>query len=67
VPVDSIFVTKDGPVVWRKTPTGFEARRVDVGQRNRDLVEVRAGLAAGDRVSRVDLGREPSRGAGGAS
>ena len=47
VPVDVVFVTEAGPMVWRKTATGFEARRVEVGQRNKDLVEVRAGLDAG--------------------
>jgi multidrug resistance efflux pump len=62
VPVDAVFVTEAGPFVWRKTATGFEATKVEVGQRNKDLVEVRAGLAPGDRVSRIDLGRSPAGG-----
>jgi multidrug efflux pump subunit AcrA (membrane-fusion protein) len=66
VPADAIFVTEAGPVVWRKTATGFEARRVEVGQRNHDLVEVKSGLVAGDRVSRIDLGHAPRPRAGGA-
>jgi HlyD family secretion protein len=64
VPVDSVFVTDAGPMVWRQTVTGFERVRIEVGQRSRDLVEVRSGLAAGDRVSRVDLGLARQRGGG---
>ena len=66
IPVEAVFVTDAGPIVWRKTVTGFEAVRVEVGQRNKDLVEVRSGLGAGDRVSRIDLGH-PQPSAGGAS
>jgi multidrug efflux pump subunit AcrA (membrane-fusion protein) len=57
VPGDAISVTSSGPVVWRKTASGFERKGVEVGQRNHDEVEVRSGLSAGDRVSRADLGR----------
>jgi multidrug efflux pump subunit AcrA (membrane-fusion protein) len=67
VPVDAVFVTEAGPIVWRKTATGFEAKRVEVGQRNKELVEVRAGLSTGDRVSRVDLGHPSGRAPGGPS
>ena len=56
VPADAIFVTDAGPVAWRKTATGYEAARLQLGRRNRDLVEVRTGLSPGDRVSRIDLG-----------
>jgi multidrug efflux pump subunit AcrA (membrane-fusion protein) len=65
IPTDALFVTDGGPMVWRKTATGFESRRVEVGQRNKDLVEIRAGLEAGDRVSRTDLG-QPATSAGSA-
>jgi multidrug efflux pump subunit AcrA (membrane-fusion protein) len=67
VPADAVFVTSAGPTVWRRTPTGgFEARKVEVGKRNKDLVEVLSGVEPGDRVSRIDLGR-PAAPAGGAS
>ena len=58
VPVDAVFVTETGPIVWRKTATGSEARRVEVGPRNKNLVQVLSGLEPGDRVSRVDLGEQ---------
>lgn len=67
VPVESIFTTESGPIVWRKTATGFEARHVEVGERNKELVEVRSGLEEGDRVSRVDLAQETRPRPGGAS
>jgi multidrug efflux pump subunit AcrA (membrane-fusion protein) len=67
VPVEAIFVTPAGPIVWRKTATGIEAVHIEVGQRNHDLVEVHAGLAEGDRVSRTDLGAQPGRATGGPS
>ena len=67
VPADAVFATEAGPIVWRKTVTGFEARGVEVGQRNKDLVEVRAGLEPGDRVARSDLGHASPPRAGGAS
>ena len=44
---DAIFVTESGPIVWRKTATGFERRTVEVGQRNKDLVEIRVGPRRG--------------------
>jgi HlyD family secretion protein len=67
VPADAVFVTEAGPFVWRKTATGVEPRRIEVGQRNKDLVQVRSGLEVGDRVSRRDLGHEPRPAPGGTS
>jgi multidrug efflux pump subunit AcrA (membrane-fusion protein) len=55
VPADAVFLEDEGPVVYRRTWTGHEAVRVELGRRNDDQVEVRSGLAEGDRVSRVDL------------
>ena len=51
-------MTESGPIVWRKTATGFESKKVEVGQRNKDLVEIRSGLAPGERVSRINLGHQ---------
>jgi HlyD family secretion protein len=65
VPSDAVSVTSSGPVVWRKTAAGFERTRIEVGQRNREDVEVRSGLSAGDLVSRSDLGESQAAPAGG--
>jgi multidrug resistance efflux pump len=64
-PAEAIFVTTAGPIVYRRTATGFAATPVTVGQRNRSLIEVLSGLSPGDRVSRVDLAGAPERGGGG--
>ncbi len=61
VPADAIFPTSDGPVAYRKTAFGFEKVRLDIGRRTADSVEVLSGLAAGDRISRSDLGAERGR------
>lgn len=61
VPVEAVFVTPSGPVAYRATASGaLEAVKLGVGRRSARAVEVTAGLAAGDRVSRV----EPARGGG---
>ncbi|HEX8793656.1 MAG TPA: HlyD family efflux transporter periplasmic adaptor subunit [Polyangiaceae bacterium] len=63
VPNDAVSVTSSGPVVWRKANKSPERTLVALGKRNRDEVEVRSGLSAGDLVSRVDL--SPDRTPGG--
>jgi HlyD family secretion protein len=63
VPNDALSVTSSGPAVWRKTAGGVQRTLVEVGKRNREEVEVRSGVAAGDFVSRIDL--SPDRTSGG--
>jgi HlyD family secretion protein len=64
VPAEAVFNRARGPVVYRRTRWGFEEVRPELGRRNDRLVEIRSGLAPGDKVSRVDLGEEPGAGEG---
>jgi HlyD family secretion protein len=57
VPVEAVFPTPDGPVVYRRALAGPAATRVRTGARNDQFVEITAGLAAGDAVSRRGPGR----------
>jgi HlyD family secretion protein len=54
VPADAVFVTPDGPVAYRASGDGLERVRLSLGRRTATAIEVRSGLAPGDRVSRVD-------------
>jgi multidrug efflux pump subunit AcrA (membrane-fusion protein) len=54
VPAEAVFVTADGPVAYRATSDGVAKVKVTLGKRNATSVEVKSGLAPGDRVSRVD-------------
>jgi multidrug efflux pump subunit AcrA (membrane-fusion protein) len=54
-PLGAVFMRSDGPVVFRRTATGFDKVKVVLGQRSRVQVEVKSGLQAGDRVARRDL------------
>ena len=53
VPADAVFVTADGPVAYRDAGGTLEPVKLTLGRRNATAIEVKAGLAAGDRVSRV--------------
>lgn len=64
VPAEAVFNRADGPVVYRRTRWGFDEVRPELGRRNDRLVEIRSGLAPGDRVSRVDLGEDAGEGKG---
>jgi RND family efflux transporter MFP subunit len=55
IPLEAVFTTDDGPVVYRRTLLGSEPVRVDLGRRNSERVEVVSGLEDGDRISRRDL------------
>lgn len=54
VPADAVFVTSDGPVAYRAEGDGVTKVRLVLGKRNASAIEVKSGLAPGDRVSRVD-------------
>jgi len=56
VPVEAVFVTAEGPVAYRKQGSGFEKVKLVLGKRSASAIEVKSGLAPGDRVSRVDPG-----------
>jgi HlyD family secretion protein len=56
VPADAVFVTPEGPVAYRKAGGGFDRVRLELGLRTLTMIEVKAGLAPGDRVSRSDPG-----------
>jgi multidrug resistance efflux pump len=56
VPVEAVFVTPEGPVAYRATSAGVERVKLVVGKRSATAIEVKSGLAPGDRVSRTDPG-----------
>jgi HlyD family secretion protein len=53
VPADAVFVTDAGPVAYRDEGGKLVAVKLTLGRRNASAIEVKAGLAPGDRVSRV--------------
>jgi hypothetical protein len=55
-----VFPRGEGPVVFRKTATGWQRTRVELGRKSRSEVEVKSGVAPGDRLARQD----PEAGAG---
>jgi multidrug efflux pump subunit AcrA (membrane-fusion protein) len=54
VDADAVFLEPEGPVVFRRTVTGFETVPVELGRRNSRRVEVLGGLSEGDRVTLTD-------------
>ena len=58
VPLGAIFPRPEGPVVFRRSGTGWKQVRVVVGQRSRTHVEIREGVSEGDKISDRDLGTE---------
>ena len=60
VPAEAVFVTPEGPVAYRSTGDGFQRVKLTLGRRNATTIEVKAGLAPGDRVSRIDPDRSGS-------
>jgi HlyD family secretion protein len=54
VPAEAVFVTATGPVAYRLRGGGLEAVPLTLGARSSRGLQVLSGLAAGDRVSRVD-------------
>ncbi|HKI06716.1 MAG TPA: HlyD family efflux transporter periplasmic adaptor subunit [Thermoanaerobaculia bacterium] len=57
-PVEAVFNRPDGPVLYRRKGWGSEEVRPVLGRRNDRLVEIRQGLAPGDKISRRDLSEE---------
>jgi HlyD family secretion protein len=55
VPRDSVFLRDGGPVVWAQRALGWKEVPVVLGRSNRKQVEVKDGLAEGDRLSPIDL------------
>jgi HlyD family secretion protein len=56
VPPEVVFNRPEGPVVYRRWGWGNQEVRPVLGRRNERLVEIVEGLAAGDLISRRDLG-----------
>jgi multidrug efflux pump subunit AcrA (membrane-fusion protein) len=54
IPIETVFVSEDGPTVYRKTLFGHQQVPVTLGRRNDKMVEVLDGLDESDRVSRID-------------
>jgi multidrug efflux pump subunit AcrA (membrane-fusion protein) len=66
MPLDAVFLRPEGPVAYKRTGAGFEPVQLSLGRAYRGDVEVLAGVAEGDQVARVDLGRADDRAARGA-
>jgi len=54
VPLEAVFPTLDGPVVYRRTMFGVDEVPVELGRRNKKFVEVLSGIGEGDEVSTVE-------------
>lgn len=54
IPADAVFVTPAGPVAYRAAGSALEAVPLVLGRRSTGAIEVKRGLAPGDRVSTVD-------------
>lgn len=58
VPANAVFLTAQGPVVFRRTLFGHERVPVELGRRNEELVQVVGGLSDGDRIAEQNLDLE---------
>lgn len=54
IPSDAVFVTPAGPVAYRESGGKIERVALTLGKRSSTMIEVKSGLSAGDRVTRVD-------------
>ncbi|MGH9457043.1 MAG: efflux RND transporter periplasmic adaptor subunit [Thermoanaerobaculia bacterium] len=50
IPHEAVFTTAEGPIAVRRTLSGRERVRLELGRRNDERIEVISGLAPGDRV-----------------
>ena len=57
IPAEAVFVTPEGPVVYRADGDDVTRVKVTVGKRNATMIEVASGLSPGDQISRVDPDR----------
>jgi multidrug efflux pump subunit AcrA (membrane-fusion protein) len=62
MPLAAVFLRAEGPVAYKRAGSGFEKVRLTLGRAYRDGVEVLGGVAEGDQVARVDLGRDGQEG-----
>lgn len=60
IPAKALFVRDGKPVVYLKTPRGYEPRFIDVQARNTDEAAIR-GIAAGSRVALEDPSKTGAR------
>ncbi len=58
-PVEAIFGRAEGPVVFRRDGQRVREGGGQGGRRSRTQVEIKSGLAPGDRVARRDLEESP--------
>lgn len=56
VPLDAVFATREGAMVYRKDGRDAEPTRVTLGRRGKGLVEILSGLEVGDEVAVLDGG-----------
>jgi RND family efflux transporter MFP subunit len=54
IPADAVFVTPEGAVAYRDNGSGVEKVKLELGKRSATMIQVKSGLAPGDRVSRDD-------------
>lgn len=54
IPIQAVFPTATGPVVFRRALLGYERVPVVLGRRNSEVVQVLEGLAVGDLVAEND-------------
>jgi HlyD family secretion protein len=59
IPADAVFVTADGPVAYRESGSGLETVKLELGKRSTTMIEVKSGLAPGDRVTRSASEKQP--------
>ncbi|PKL99691.1 MAG: efflux RND transporter periplasmic adaptor subunit [Gammaproteobacteria bacterium HGW-Gammaproteobacteria-9] len=51
VPVEAVQTVENAPTVFVRTPHGFQAHSVSLGQRDENRVEIRDGLQAGQQIA----------------
>ena len=51
VPVEAVQTDENAPTVFVRTPHGFQAHPVSLGQRDENRVEIRDGLQAGQQIA----------------